>query len=228
MPGIPDHAPSRLREHLVSPTRCSTRGTARRVYPGDASRGEGIRWRRPIPAARKPSHPGGHEVPRRNGVPASGSQLTGRLRSGQRRGGGCWCRSRQSPPVVAIAGALVGVKLTSAPPAGGESVAPAAVVRQITTVRPRCWHGSTAAGRPRCFRRSGHPGGRWPSAENRRSCSSAKSPARSARPSAGRWPSPWPTSARGVTLAPPSPQPPTSTRTPPHSPSAPPATEARN
>jgi hypothetical protein len=36
--------------------------------------------------------------------------------------------------VVAIAGALVGVKLTSAPPAGGESVASAAVVRQITTV----------------------------------------------------------------------------------------------
>jgi hypothetical protein len=36
--------------------------------------------------------------------------------------------------VVAIAGALVGVKLTSAPPAGGESVAPAAVVQQITTV----------------------------------------------------------------------------------------------
>ena len=182
------------------------------------------------------THPGRAKAksPRRPRGPQAKRRARERIaadRAAQKR---AEARRRLLVPIASVAArrgdrrALVGVKLTSAPPAGGESVAPAAVVRQITTVRPRCWHGSTAAGRPRCFRRSGHPGGRWPSAENRRSCSSAKSPARSARPSAGRWPSPWPTSARGVTLAPPSPQPPTSTRTPPHSPSAPPATEARN
>jgi hypothetical protein len=123
--------------------------------------------------------------------------------------------------VLAIIGALVAVKLSSGPASaatGSESLASSAVVRQVTTVpagvlmRVSPGQAATplqtvkAAGPPLTI--GGKPAIVFVSEESCSFCA------------AERWPSRWPTSAPGATLAPPRHRPPTFTRTRPHSRSA--------